>query len=556
MSFVRALRGIKRIREVTNLMFKEEMGYVIDKLNLRRHLGVHKQVKSSEFEKPITSPPARLRRIMDELGGSFVKLGQALSLRYDLLPKEYCDEFSKLQDNVKPLAFETVKSAIEKELGKPISEVFKSFEKVPVASASVGQVHKAVLKDGHIVAVKVQRPGIEKIFQADIDILRYLARQVDTRYEELRMFNFPQLIEEFEKYTVKELDYTIEANNIEGFYNNFRHSAYVKIPRVYWGQTTKKIIVMEFINGKRLKDVDRFEKYKSSKQKVIANVLNSSMEQIFIHKLFHADPHPGNIFLMGNNHIAFLDFGIVGRLTEESVHNIEDFIIGIVNKDVDLIIKSILDSGSVSDGIDVKAFKADIVDSFGVYYHASMQNIDMAGFFLSIFAIDRKYQIRLPLHFTLLIKTLITLQGFTYKYYPEFDMIKFMRPWAQRLAKERARPEHIIHSIKKTAVDFKDMLVSLPSDFKSLVKVLKSGTRTEVEVRELHTLTMEMDRSSNRLTFGMILAALIVSSAILIQTGIPPLVYGIPFLAYIPLSFAAVLMLSIIISIFREGKGV
>src|SRR3989344_2150938 len=174
MTFIRALRGMKRVREVTNLFFKEEMGYVIEKLNLKQHLGVHKQFKASEFEKPITAPAIRIRRIMDELGGSFVKFGQALSLRYDLLPKEYCDEFSKLQDNVKPLPFEAIKAVIESELKKPINETFKSFDKIPIASASVGQVHRAILKDGSVVAVKVQRPDIEKTFQADIDILRYL----------------------------------------------------------------------------------------------------------------------------------------------------------------------------------------------------------------------------------------------------------------------------------------------------------------------------------------------------------------------------------------------
>ncbi len=168
MSFIRALRSMKRLRQVSNLLFKEEMGYVIDKLSLKRHLGMHKRLNDKEFNKPITTPAIRLRRVMEELGGSFAKFGQALSLRYDLLPKEYCDEFSRLQDNVKPLPFDVVKEAIETELGRPLSEVFKSFEKIPVAAASVGQVHKAVLKSGEIVAVKVQRPNIEKIFQADI----------------------------------------------------------------------------------------------------------------------------------------------------------------------------------------------------------------------------------------------------------------------------------------------------------------------------------------------------------------------------------------------------
>ncbi len=556
MSFIRALRSMKRLRQVSNLLFKEEMGYVIDKLSLKRHLGMHKRLNDKEFNKPITTPAIRLRRVMEELGGSFAKFGQALSLRYDLLPKEYCDEFSRLQDNVKPLPFDVVKEAIETELGRPLSEVFKSFEKIPVAAASVGQVHKAVLKSGEIVAVKVQRPNIEKIFQADIDILRYLSRQVDARFEELKLFNFPLLVDEFEKYTQKELDYGIEAKNIESFHNNFKQSSYVKIPRVYWDYSTKKVLAMEFINGKRLNEIAQFEKYHSTKKKIVENVLNASMEQIFVHRVFHADPHPGNIFLMGNNKIAFLDFGIVGRLDQESVEDIEDLLLGITMPDVDLIVKSILESGSALDTIDVKAFKADIVEILGVYYSPSLRTIDMGGFFLDVFALARKYRISLPLHFTLLAKAFITLQGFTYHYFPNFNIISFMRPWAKKLAMERARPAHILHSVKKTALDFRDMIVSLPSDFKSLVRVLKSGTRTEVEVKELNTLTIEMDRSSNRLTFGMILASLIVASAILIQTGIPPSYYGVPLLAYIPLSFAGVMMVSLIISIFREGKGV
>lgn len=556
MSFLKTFKSLKRLRQISNVLFKEEMGYVISKLKLKKHVSLHRKLKPGEFEKPIDSPQVRLRRVMETLGATFVKFGQLLSLRYDLLPPEYCDEFAKLQDAVPPFPYIKVKAIIEKELKKPITEIFKSFNPKPVAAASVGQVHYAVLKTGETVAVKVQRPKVQEKFLVDIDLLHYLANLAEKRYPELQQYYLKELVKEFEKYTKRELNYKIEAKNIEDFYNNFKDDPKVKIPKVYWDYSTTKVIVMEYVKGIKISEVKNFAQYASNRKKVVANVMDSVVRQILIHKLFHADPHPGNIFLRKRNNIAFLDFGIVGRISDEMLENMEDLIIGVVKMDVNLITKAFLEIGTLDDTIDLKAFKNDFVDSMGVYYNSKLKNVDLRGFLMTSLALSKKYNLKLPLNFVLLIKCIITLEGFCIKYNPEFNVVHFMKPYVVEMVEKRSSPTYMLKSIKKGITETAEFLRSLPSDFHTLVRTLKGGTKTKMEMEDLREFTLELDRSSNRLTYGMIIAALIIATAIIIQIQVPPIYKGIPGIAYITIGIAVFMSLILFISIAREGREV
>ncbi len=336
-----------RLREISNALFRQGLGHAVERLQLKPLLSFHRRLHKEDFGRPITSLPVRLRKTLEELGGSFVKLGQMLSLRYDLLPKEYCDEFSKLQDNVAPFPFDAVKWAVERELGAPIDKIFKEFDKKPLAAASVGQVHKARLLNGEIVAVKIQRPGIAEKFNSDIALLYHLAKIVHSRYPETRDFDFKAMISEFEIYTKKEMDYMLEARNIEIFHTNFKNDAAVSIPKVYWKHTTSKVLTMSYIHGVKISEVQDFKKYHSDMKKTTDTVLNAMMKQIFDDRTFHADPHPGNILLTGYNKIAILDFGIVGRLLPELIDEMEDVIIGLIQQDLDTLINSFMNIGLV-----------------------------------------------------------------------------------------------------------------------------------------------------------------------------------------------------------------
>ncbi|MEK6816721.1 MAG: AarF/UbiB family protein, partial [Nanoarchaeota archaeon] len=446
------IKNLKRLRQIANALLKAELGYVIERMKLKQYVSFHKKLDQSKFEKKVNSLPLRLRMAFDSLGGSFIKLAQMLSLRYDILPIEYCDEFSKLQDDVKPVPFASIKKVVEEELGMPISHAFKSFDTRPIAAASIGQVHKAVLKDGTVVAVKVQRLGIEEVFKTDIELYYHLAELLYRHFPEIRNYDPKGIVEQFEKYTNKEMDYTLEAKNIDIFYNNFKNSHKVRIPKVYWELTRKRILVMEFIEGKKISEVKHFSQLRSSRQKVVENVIDAVVKQIFEDKVFHGDPHPGNIFLMKDNIIAFLDFGIVGRITKDMENELEDFLIGIVNHDADMLTRSLVESGSMPDTIDMKAFKADLVDTLGSYYDTSISQLNLAGMFLAVFKLSRQYSIKLPLNYTLLGKTFITLQGFGTKFYPEFNFVRYMKPKLEKMLKDRLGPKHILNSVKDTAL--------------------------------------------------------------------------------------------------------
>ncbi|MDD4878524.1 MAG: AarF/ABC1/UbiB kinase family protein [Candidatus Nanoarchaeia archaeon] len=551
------ISSVKRLRQITNALFKQGMGYAIDRLELKRHLTFHKRLQKEEFSKPITSLPVRLRRVLETLGGTFIKLGQMLSMRYDLLPKEYCDEFAKLQDDVKPMHFRIVKQIIEEDLKQSLSRVFKEFDTKPIASASIGQVHKAKLRTGEMVAVKVQRPRLYDLFTADTKLFHYLAKLIEHRYPEVKEYDLNTIINEFESYSKKELDYMLEARNIEIFHNNFKNDANVSVPKVYWEHTTRRVITMSYVHGVKISDVADFETYHSSMKAMSNNVFNAMLDQIFDFRVFHADPHPGNILLLGHNKIAFLDFGIVGRVTPDMVDGMEEILIGLLTMDLDIIVSAFQRLG-ISDpaAFNSKQFKEDLVDHFAEYYDASNNQINFATFFTNAFDMARKYKMKLPINFILLGKSIITLQGFGARYIPDFNFTEYMKPRIEQMIKERISPGHVYTNMRKAAINTRDFLSNLPSDLNSFFKTWKDGQKLKLEVRksDMDRAVVELDRSSNRLVIGFIIGAIIVSNALIIHARVPPLWFGIPALTYFGVFLIIWLGVLLTISILREGK--
>lgn len=551
------ISSAKRLRQIANALFKQGMGYTVEQMDLKRHLTFHKRLQKEEFSKPITSLPVRLRRVLENLGGTFVKLGQMLSLRYDLLPKEYCDEFSKLQDDVRPMPFRLVKQIIEEDLNQSLNRVFREFDQKPIASASIGQVHKAKLRTGEMVAVKVQRPGLYDLFTADTKLLHYLARMIEKRYPEVKEYDLNTIISEFEAYSKKELDYMLEARNIEIFHNNFKNDQNVSVPKVYWEHTTRRVITMSYVHGVKISDIADFEAYHSSMKITANNVFNAMLDQIFDYRVFHADPHPGNILLLGHNKIAFLDFGIVGRVTPDMVDGMEEILIGLLALDLDRVVSAFQGLG-ISDpaAFNAKQFREDLVEKFAEYYDASNNQINFATFFTNAFDMARKYKIKLPINFILLGKAIITLQGFGAKYVPDFNLSEYMKPRVERMMKERMSPSHVYGSLRRAAINTKDFLTGLPEDLNSFFKTMKEGQKLKLEVRksDMDRAVIELDRSSNRLVLGFIIAAIIVSNALIIQAKVPPLWFGIPALTYFGVLIIVWLGALLTISILREGK--
>ncbi|MBI4447474.1 AarF/ABC1/UbiB kinase family protein [Candidatus Woesearchaeota archaeon] len=556
MALFQTYKDIKRLKQISDVLFKHGLGYVLERIHLKTYLTFHKKVQASKFTQPI-SVPVRLRSAMEELGGGFVKLGQMLSLRKDLLPDEYCDEFSKLQDSVKPIHFKLVQLTVESELKKPINRVFSHFETTPLASASIGQVHRAKLRDGGEVVVKVQRPNIGEIFRTDIDILYHIARLAERHMPELAEYKLQDLIKEFEEYTIRELDYLREARNIETFYRNFRYDPTIKIPAAYQNYTTSKVLVMEFIDGIKISELKN-NHISSNAKKIVENVNKSFIRQILEFGFFHADPHPGNILILPNNRFALLDFGIVGRITPELKEKMEDLLIGLVKPDNELLASTFISLGLVRGDTDIDMLAEDLEAHFSDYYDVALDKINVLSLLMDCFAITKKYKVTFPSNVVLLIKAMSTTEAFNNAYNPDFNFVETAKPIVKRLMKKKMSPAYLLGGAKKNLINFKNVVTNFPRDVKSFVRMLQHGANLKIEVdhKEIRELTQEMDRSSNRLTFGLIIAALIVAASLIIAAKIPPLILGIPLLAHVAFIFIIISSLLLIISMLREKGGV
>jgi len=497
-NLVQDLKDFKRFEQIIHTLFKHGFGYIIEKLKydyiIKGKLAAKKREKKAGLE------PRRIRFVFQELGGAFVKLGQLLSLRPDLIPKEYCNEFSKLQDDVEPFSGAEAKIIVEKELGKKIAY----FNKEPIASASIGQVHEAVLRNNEKVVIKVQRPDIKKKIKTDIDLMYKLARLIEKNYPS-NIIKPTEIIREFERYTENELDYVKEGDNCNTIYNNFKKSKEVVIPKPYLDFTTSKVLTLEYILGKKIKKV---------KSKKIAELLaNSIFKQVFIDGFFHADPHPGNILVLKNK-IALLDFGIVGRLNEELKNNITDLFIAAIKGDIDSIAESLLNIGVIGN-IDIESLKEDLRNEFSQYYKSKLNEINFFDVFEKLVNISKKYNIKLPINFILLGKCIMTTESVCCSLDPDFDLVKTSHPFIKKLIKKESSPEAIFNKMLSNFKKFSFFFFKIPKEEKEMMQEMKKVDETIEEVnKDIKDLTEEIEKTSNRRVLGYIISALIISAAI------------------------------------------
>ncbi len=509
MSFKDSIRELNRFRQIIDILFKEGFGFLIYKIGFRNHLPLGLRINKKEYESPKDSVPIRLRRMMEELNGTFIKLGQLLSLRPDLIPKEYAKEFSKLQDHVPPFSYDEVVSTIESELKSKLKDVFLKFEKIPIASASIGQVHKAWLKNGKKVAVKVMRPKVEETFEIDVKILYHIAELLEKHYPELREYELSRIVKEFERYTINELDYIKEAKNLEAFYNNFKSDRHIIIPKVYHNFTTKRVLVMEFIDGYRIDKVEN----SAAKRNAVRLAMDSVLKQIFELRYFHADPHPGNIFIMNGGKIAFLDLGIVGRISEEEMYHAENLFLSLSYGDRNLLADSLINLGFVDKNINKEQFKRDLSEHLREYYDIKLYQFRISEFLYDLLAITRKYKIKLIPDFVLLIKAAATLEGFVREMDPEFNFVEEWKKYARNIVKKRKSIKYQKKELMKTAYEFKNLIKELPKDIK---RFLSSHDRMNVNIEEkmMNKLAFKLDSAMNRIAVGIVIAALIIAATL------------------------------------------
>lgn len=500
----------------------------------------------------------RVRLILEELGPTFIKMGQIASTRPDIIPEEILKELEKLQDHVPPFPFEEVERIVQEELGSTIDTLFKEFQEVPIAAASIGQVHFAVLKSNERVAVKIQRPNISKIIQTDLEILQDLVQLASQRLEWASRYQLPEIVEEFSKSLREELNYTIEARNTERVSKQFEKDSNIHIPNVYWDLSTQKILTLEFAEGIKLNDMRKLDELGYNRKILAERFVHSIFQQILIEGFFHGDPHPGNILAGPGEVIVFLDFGMVGRLTLEMKTYIAALIIAMMRKNTNGVIKAITKMGLIPDDIDMQKLTKDVDELKEKYLDVPLSQVSLGESINDLFSIAFKHHIQIPADLTLLGKTLLTMEGTVEMLDPELSIMNIAEPFGRKLLKERLHPKKVAENAASYLFEYGDILSQLPKHIQELTSTIKKGKlRMEITVPELEQFLKKLDRISSRLSFSIILLSfsiimvgLIIGSALSNQST---LLWNIPA-QEIGFTIAVLMLLWLLFSIFRSGK--
>ena len=551
----RTLRNLPRYREIIQVLLKFGFNDILNRIKILHVLG---EGRFFLFRKRLfaqTSPPQRLRLALEELGPTFIKLGQMLSTRYDLLPLDYIEELRKLQDQVPPFPSHVAKALIENEFQKPLKTLFHSFEETPFAAASIAQVHRGKTHDGKWVIIKIQRPEIDLIIQKDLEILLDLAKLIVRYVPESHVFQPIEIVHEFSRWIRNELDFFQEGRNIERFRENFKSDNTIYIPQVYWEWTTSKVLTLEFVQGISIQNVEALEK-KGLDRKIIAkNFTHFILKQIFQHGFFHGDPHPGNIFVIEDNVICPLDFGLVGRLDPFLIHALGQMAMGLIEYDVDRMIRALLKMGMIQDEVDLLPLRLDLREYIDKYYQIPLYQLNMETLVRDMFALISRHRIRLPRDLYLMGKTLMVTQALTRYLDPEFNMMAEAKPFVEKTLLQYMNKKQLLKEFRVYAEDYKDLFSTFPEALRSiLLKLRKGEINIHIQPKGIEPFVRDLDRSANRLACSLILASLFIASSILLYLDKPPYLFGFSLFGLAGIGISLFLLFAILTAIFRSGK--
>ena len=553
----KSIRNLNRYKEILVVLVKFGFWDIVAKIQSELVPDIAKKIMPSLEKKELAllGMPIRLRMVFDELGSTFIKLGQMLSIRPDLIPPDFAQEFSKLQDNISPLPFEEFEKYLNKELNNTYSDIFAEYNKIPLAAASMAQVHSAKLMTGEDVAVKILRPNIKLQIESDIDILLNLASLIEKYIPESKLYDPVGIVREFEKTIIKEQNLIWEGRNIDVFRRYNANEKTINVPIVYWEYTSEKVLVTELIKGIKISDITALDNSGIDRKQVAENGANSILKQIFEFGFFHADPHPGNIFVLPDNVIAFIDFGMMGRIDEEMKDNLLDILHAVTEKDVFKITRILLRIGLVEDQIDSGALQRDLLDLIYRYYGIPLNQIDTAMPLNEFMNLIREHQIKLPPDLTMMGKAIVMSESVGVQLHPEFNLFDLLEPYAKGLFFKRFNPQYQSRHILRITEQISDLLKSLPEDFQNLLlKIKNDKISLNIEHKGLEDFKREIDRSGNRLSFSMVIASLIIGSSFIIQIDKGPMIFDFPAIGLIGYLLASVLGLWLLFGIIRSGK--
>lgn len=546
---------IERSEQIVAVFWKYDV-FNVSKLPIVKKLKFKKLIGQKETAKLRTmSLPARVRMAFEELGPTFVKFGQMLSVRPDFVSPNFIEEFSKLQDGASAFEFSEVKRLFKEQTGKEISKVFSSFGRIPVAAASLSQVHRAVLPSKKIVAVKIRRPGIKPIIQSDIAILRSLTKMLDLVPMIGEVYQTQEIIEQFAQSIDRELDFYSEGRNAELFARNFSSWENVAIPKIYWPATAEGVLTMDYINGVKLSRVIKDKKTKYDKKYLADLGANAVLKQIFEDGFFHADLHPGNIMVQGRKELVFLDFGMMGRVDDATMDAFAKIMLAVIEKNYVSLFSGLDDLDLLSDHIDRNKFQRDVTEFINDYYNHSLGDLNVKEILGRLFQLMAKHKIKLPANLALLLRALITIEGVGMELDPDFSVMELIEPYAKKLALRKYSLPNIAKSGKNLTSGIVDFVSALPQELYHWKTLLRQN-RFSISLKheKMEEFIAEIDRASNDVSFSIIIAAIIIGSSTIIQLDKPPFLFGYSALGVVGYVIAVALGIGLIANIIRKGK--
>ena len=501
------------------------------------------------------SQPERLRKSFEELGPTFVKFGQLLSARTHLLSPAFTYELSKLLDQVPPIPFAEVRAVVERELKRPLKECFASFEETPLGSASIAQVHRAVLPGGEQVVVKVCRPGIERTIRTDLEIMAQVAALLENHVEGWRIHRPTAVVAEFARRMEAELDFSAEAAHMERFDEQFVGDPTLYVPRVYHVVSTRRVLTMEYVNGIKASQVAGQDLPELDRRVIATRIAALVMRQIFEHGFFHADPHPGNIHVLPGNIICFLDFGMMGFLDRYTRERFADLVIGIAKRDETAVSAALLKLAGAELETPGRGLEADVSEFIHQHFYRPMGEMVFSELVNHLFQLTTRHELPMPSDLFIMLKALSLMEGLVRQLNPEHDLIEQAKPFMRELHLKRVSPRRLLRQWTEVGADALVFARELPLEIRRVLAQLKTG-RLKVTFHHdgLEPLDNTLERVSNRLAFALVLSALVVASSIIIHARVPPQWHGIPVIGLVGYIFAGLMGTWLLLSILRHGK--
>lgn len=497
--------------------------------------------------------PENARAALEELGPTFVKIGQILSTRPDILPDEYIVELEKLQDGVKPEKYEDIKNIIEKELGESIENTFSYFDQKPIASASMSQVHLARTKNGEEVVVKIQRPFVKETMLSDIALLRRLT-SIGKLVPQKSVIDFKEVVDEIGTTMEKELDFLNEAENIEQFRENNKKIKYIVCPKIYKAYTTSNLLTMEYIKGIKINNVDTLKNKGYPLKDIAKNLMINYVKQIFKDGFFHADPHPGNLLIL-NKKIVYIDFGMMGVLDKGMRNKLNDLLYAVATRDIEDLTQAVLRIGIKKGKVNIRSLYSDIEEVYNQYIQESLQNIDLPQFVDEMFQVSKKNNLAMPNNMTLFLKGIMTIEGVVAKLDPDMNMMEVAAPYIkEHILLKKNYKQDIIEQIENL-YQLSKYGLKIPIKTLELVNsVLAGKLKVQIEHKNLEESIHQLNKMTNRIVFSLIISSIVVGSSLVINANVGPKIYGMSFFGLVGYLSAAVMGLWLLILILKNEK--